>query len=282
MSTFADRILRGTDPDDIVAAVKELAAESMAEIESSLPRAMSGDRRHVRVYVHAFRALNDSMLDAIEKQGKLAEAASGRTAIAQQAEVLRSLQAAGASSWQRALLDEAALHAPFSEWVRIMGSGPGASLWAVKSLRDLMPSLPPVPTPEALIRSDLDLDDRQVARLFRVVIDELQEGHDPLGRLRIAMGLNETELASLFGVSRQAISRWHDRDVPAVHREKLATVGEIADLLTTQLKPERIPGVVRRPSPAYGGHSILDAIAADDQEHVLSELREAFDWSVAA
>jgi hypothetical protein len=45
---------------------------------------------------------------------------------------------------------------------------------------------------------------------------------------------------------------------------------------------DRIPGVVRRPGPAYGGRSALDAIAGDDQELVLAELRDAFDWAAAA
>lgn len=282
MSKITYRILRGTDPEDIVAAVKELAGESMEEIDSSLPRALTGERSHVRTYTHAFRTLNDKMLEAMKRQSEPVTASSSQAAIAETAESGRTLQSVHALTWQRALLDEAALRAPFSQWVRIMGPGPGASLCAVESLRELMPSLPSLPAPDALIRSDLDFDDKQVARFFRAVIDELQEGIDPLGRLRILMGLNETELAGLFGVSRQAVSRWDEGGVPAAHREKLATLGEITDLLSTQLKPERIPGVVRRPSPAYGGRSILDAIAADDQDRVLSELRDAFDWSVAA
>lgn len=61
----------------------------------------------------------------------------------------------------------------------------------------------------------------------------------------------------------------------------LATIGEIADLLAAKLKADRIPGVVRRPASAYGNRSALDAIADDEQELVLAELRDAFDWSAA-
>ncbi len=66
------------------------------------------------------------------------------------------------------------------------------------------------------------------------------------------------------------------------HVTSLATLGEIADLLAARLKRDRIPGVVRRAAEAYGGRSILQAIGDSDEELVLDELRDAFDWSAAA
>jgi hypothetical protein len=57
---------------------------------------------------------------------------------------------------------------------------------------------------------------------------------------------------------------------------------EIADLLAARLRRDRIPDVVRRPAPAYGGRSILQAIGDGDEELVLDELREAFDWAPGA
>jgi hypothetical protein len=55
---------------------------------------------------------------------------------------------------------------------------------------------------------------------------------------------------------------------------------EITDLLAARLKRDCIPGVVRRAAPAYGGRSILQAIG--DEELVLDELRDAFDWAATA
>jgi hypothetical protein len=72
------------------------------------------------------------------------------------------------------------------------------------------------------------------------------------------------------------------RGVPGERQEKLATLDAIVDLLTAKLKPDRIPGVVRRPSAAYGNRSILEAIVASDEALVLDELRSAFDWAAAA
>ena len=42
---------------------------------------------------------------------------------------------------------------------------------------------------------------------------------------------------------------------------------------------DRIPDVVRRAAPAYGGRSILQAIGDGDEELVLDELRNAFNWA---
>jgi transcriptional regulator with XRE-family HTH domain len=98
----------------------------------------------------------------------------------------------------------------------------------------------------------------------------------------VAFSLTRTELARLFGVRRQALDQWESRGLPSVRQEKLATLGAIADLLTAKLKRDRIPGIARRSTPAYGGRSLLDAIADGDEELVLSELRDAFDWSTAA
>jgi len=49
-----------------------------------------------------------------------------------------------------------------------------------------------------------------------------------------------------------------------------------------KLKGDRVPGVVRRPASAYRGRSVLAAIADDEQDLVLGELRDTFDWAAAA
>ena len=102
-----------------------------------------------------------------------------------------------------------------------------------------------------------------------------------LGRIGEVFGLSQVELAALFGVRRQAVDQWTVRGVPAARQEKLATVGAIADLLEATLKVDRIPGVVRREATAYSGRSALGAIGDDDQDLVLAELRDAFDWGTS-
>jgi hypothetical protein len=90
--------------------------------------------------------------------------------------------------------------------------------------------------------------------------------------------LSETELGRLFGVSRQAVGQWRERGVPSNRKAKVATVAAIADLLGHRLKPERIPGIARRPADAYGGLSMLEMIERDRQDELQAEIRRSFDW----
>src|SRR3954454_12542868 len=92
-----------------------------------------------------------------------------------------------------------------------------------------------------------------------------------------ALELSETELGRLFGVSRQAVGQWRERGVPSNRMAKLATVAAICDLLEHRLKPERIPGIARRPAGAYGGLSMLKMIERDRQDELQALIRHSFD-----
>jgi hypothetical protein len=91
--------------------------------------------------------------------------------------------------------------------------------------------------------------------------------------------LSETELGRLFGVSRQAVGQWRDRGVPSNRMAKVTTVAAIGDLLRHRLKPERIPGIARRPASAYGGLSMLEMIERDRQDQLQAQVRQSFDWA---
>ena len=91
--------------------------------------------------------------------------------------------------------------------------------------------------------------------------------------------LSETELGRLFGVSRQAVGQWRERGVPSNRMAKVATVAAICDLLQHRLKPERIPGIARRPADVYGGLSMLAMIQRDRQDELQALIRHSFDWA---
>jgi DNA-binding XRE family transcriptional regulator len=262
--------------------VKQVAREALAEIEGSLPRALAGDRRQVHLYVAAYRRLADQVLGAVgEARPDLILFDERNRAVA----VVEFKGPGGRPAetpWFRAALEQSAMSAPFSDWVGQMGVGKGTGVAFVALVRETLPGVEPLhPGPKRRL-PDWDLDIPDVLRFYRAVVDELEQAEMPLERVQAALGLSRTEFAALFGVRRQALDYWEATGVPAERQEKLATVEEIADLLVAKLKDERIPGVVRRSSSAYGGRSALDAIAEGDQELVLAELRDAFDWAAAA
>lgn len=283
VSDTTERILTGSDPAGVARAAREVAAAAVQEIEANLPRAVKGERRQLRAYVLTYRELVSRVLEAIGKERPDLIDIGGEGAR------VFFVQANTASKddrqrvpWLKEVLNREAMSVPFTDWVGTLGAGRGTAVAMVAVLREMLPDAQPLPPPDERRLPEWDLKADGVVRFYRAVLDELESSEAPLDRIRTVFGLSRTELAGLFGVRRQALDRWAARGVPAERQEKLATIGEIADLLAANLKEDRIPGVVRRPSPAYGERSALAAIAEDEQNLVLGELRDAFDWASAA
>lgn len=278
----ADRLLSEATASGVARAAVRLAGETVERLEAALPRALSGDRQQVRAYVHAYRELTDRMLHSVSdaRPDLIVFDDQHRVLVAVEAKV-RGRQPATVS-WVKAALEQEAMSAPFSDWVGTLGPGRGTAVAIAASLRVTLPGTEPLARPRRRRLPRWQLSDGDVVRFYRAVVDELSREEAPLDHIAAVLDLTQTELAALFAVRRQAIDQWHARGVPAERQEKLATIGEIADLLAAKVKRDRIPGVVRRSAPVYGGRSALEAIAAGDEERVLSELRDAFDWAVAA
>lgn len=262
VSKDAGAILTSASSRDVLVALERLAGDSLGDIERSLSDALAGDRSRVRAYVVAYLRLVDLVSEV----------------------VIQSRPTAGLTDapWFRAALEQGAMHAPFTSWVGHAGPGRGAGLALVASVREILPGVRPLSPTQRGDSPSWNVDARSTIAFYRAVVDELERADAPLVRVREALGLSRTEFAVLFGIRRQALDHWEAGGVPADRREKLATVEAIADLLIAKLKRERIPAVVRRAGSAYGGRSALEAIAGDEHELVLVELRDAFDWATAA
>ena len=100
---------------------------------------------------------------------------------------------------------------------------------------------------------------------------------EPLERLMSLWGLSAAGAARLFGVSRQAFSKWLDTGPPADRADHIAAVDDITGLLDRYVKRERIPAVVRRPADGLGGRSVIEALGAGDYDEATELMRDAFD-----
>jgi DNA-binding XRE family transcriptional regulator len=261
VSKVAEQMLVGS-PAKAAAAAMKIAGEAVDEIEATLPAAITGDRQQLSLYVGAVNLMTERLLKA---------AREARPEIASKSPL-----------WAKAMLQGEAINAPFSTWVGVMGPGKGVTLTVVSLLRQTLPDTEPLKLPPRRRLPDWDLEDRDVVRFYRAATEVLEKAEAPLERIRRVLDLNRTELAALFGVSRQAVERWEAQGVPSERQDKLSTIGAIVDLLGAQLKPDRIAGVARRPAPAYGDRSIVEAIAAGEEDLALSELRDAFTWAGTA
>lgn len=262
MTTLADYLLDAMPPKQVADAMAKMAEEAVDQIDRSLARALAGDPSQVRIYVDAYCVLSERAIEAVEHSGRKSSQPN--------------------VPWMRSMLAGEAMSAPFSHWVGRFGAGRGTAVAIVALLREALPGTKPLSVPARHTLPAWKIEDTDVVRFYRAVSESLEGSEAPLERIRSVLGLSRTDLAGLFGVKRQALERWDTHGVPAERQKKLATLSAIADLLTAQLKDDRIPGVVRRKALAYGNRSILEAIAAGDEEAVLDELRSAFDWASAA
>jgi predicted transcriptional regulator len=117
--------------------------------------------------------------------------------------------------------------------------------------------------------------DRFVAELdrFRIGVS--------LARTLSVWQLSQSEAARLFGVSRQAVSKWLEQGLPADRVEAIADLAAATDLLVRYLKRDRIPAVVRRAMPALEGRSLLDMLGEGKSREALEACRAMFAFDQA-
>lgn len=118
-------------------------------------------------------------------------------------------------------------------------------------------------------------------------LDEFSEQLDrqrnaaALERVLTVWGLNQSDAARIFGVSRQAISKWLAQGVPAERAEAVADIAAATDLLMHHLKRDRIPAVVRRRAAALGNRSLLAMLERQSFREVLEACRDMFAFGEA-
>lgn len=114
---------------------------------------------------------------------------------------------------------------------------------------------------------------------LRAVTDELDRAVrvNPLERLTRLWGLSNAEAARMFGVSRQAFSKWFDNGVPSDRATAVADLGAATDLLDRRIKRERIPAVVRRPAALLEGRSLYDLAREGRHAEVRRAVTEMLD-----
>ncbi len=108
-----------------------------------------------------------------------------------------------------------------------------------------------------------------------------RRGGQSLARTLAVWDLNQSQAAKLFGVSRQALSKWLVQGVPGERAEAVADLAAATDLLVHHLKRDRIPAVVRRAIPVLGDQSLLDLLFAGATASVLQACRDMFSFERA-
>jgi hypothetical protein len=256
--------------------VDGFAGGTVRALDELLPDALGGRRQAVRGYVEEYRALTDQVLGAVRDARP--DLVVIRDDVFWVVDAKREISKFGTTVFQRAAID-----APFSPWVELVGGGYGVALELVSRVRSALITLDPLPLPKGKSAlPDWRLDDLAVRRFTRLVIQALDEDEPPLRRIVDTFGLTTSELGRLFGVSRQAAAQWLEQGAPPARQGKVVTVAEIADVLGRRLKGPRLAGIVRRGAESFDGASMLELIADNQEDRVLESVRKSFEYATTA
>jgi len=179
------------------------------------------------------------------------------------------------------ILDAMVADVPSSALLNRFGLGRGMSLNLLQCVRSALPHGPgafdvPAGFPDLPEGADVE----RFRRMCEVAVRKMRP---PLSYVASQFGLTRQELASLFGVSRQAVDEWESRDrVPNRHAQKLADLVAVAELLDRKLKPGRLQLLVRQPSPAFDGATFLDMVRNNRTSDIRRQTEEALDWAATA
>jgi len=241
--------------EELAAAVAQLDPAALDSFEDVTRRALAGSLAACSAYVRSLRMFVDEVSGEIDPHG--------------------TLQSTG---FHESLLLRG-LIAPMSGWVVSFGFGQGVAVSVAASARELAGIGPPIAAPAGLAPEVAQAD---VVEFERRVLATLRlDDMDPLAAISREFGLNKAELGELFGVSRQAVAEWSVKGVPSARVRDVSNVMKVASILSRKLKPGRAAFVVRRPAPALGGRSLLDALG-EDPKQALAAVERAFDWSGVA
>jgi hypothetical protein len=248
------RIVDASTPEELAEAAAVLDPEAVGAFEFVTPRALAGSSEACSAFVRSLRVYVEEVAADVDPRGQLRQAGYHEVLL------LRGLSA------------------PMTGWVGSFGFGRGIAASIAACARELVPDSSPIATPSGLAA---DVAGADLCEFQRRVLATLRLEDDPLVVVGRELQLSKAELGGLFGVSRQAVSEWMDKGVPSARLRDVSQVLKAVSILSRKLKPGRTGLVVRRPAPALGGRTLLEAMH-DDPDKVLSAIEESFDWSGVA
>ncbi len=160
------------------------------------------------------------------------------------------------------------LQVAFSGW-RLRLGRQGVWIAMVDRLREIASEygvvdvVPLAPSRATASPHPLGVGHRASAELFTLIADELKRmvgDQSALNEIRDVLRLSETELGELLKVRRQAVAQWRRRGIPSERADEIDQHRQLCRYLTTVIRPERIPAVVRRSVPQLEGRTWLEAL----------------------
>jgi transcriptional regulator with XRE-family HTH domain len=268
------RALRADSADECAKELKRVS-EQFHAFREAIPHALRGEWPAVTVLVHRWHTLVEQVLETAT--GELPDLVQRIDDGFGMRTVSRTLSREPVRFLYQLISD-----VPFSPVLTQFGQDVGVGVVAIGAVRLLLPGWPALRFAESPGWPDLP-DGTDTNRYRRLVDLAIRSTQLPLARIKDLFGLNNSEVAELFGVTRQAVDQWEQiGEVPASRREKLANLLSVGELLERKLTPGRLPLVARRRADTYGGRTMLDMVSADRDAELRDLTERAFDWAATA
>jgi len=102
-----------------------------------------------------------------------------------------------------------------------------------------------------------------------------------LEELQTTLALRTSDLAKLLDVSREAVRQWMTGSpISTDHWSTIDRLHEVQSQLKQYFRLEAIPGLVRRPIPAFNGLTPLQLLAAGREGELVARYRRVFEGGV--
>jgi bifunctional DNA-binding transcriptional regulator/antitoxin component of YhaV-PrlF toxin-antitoxin module len=109
--------------------------------------------------------------------------------------------------------------------------------------------------------------------------EALAPKQDLIGEIQEILGLSQAETAAIFSVSQSTIALWRSSGIPKRRLASVERLHDLALLLRKELKPSRIPEIVRTKDGWLGDRTVIEVIQAEGVAPIYGYLARLFEYN---
>jgi bifunctional DNA-binding transcriptional regulator/antitoxin component of YhaV-PrlF toxin-antitoxin module len=109
--------------------------------------------------------------------------------------------------------------------------------------------------------------------------EALEGEQDLIAEIQGILQLSQTEIATIFGVSQSMIASWRASGIPKSRLANVERLHDLALLLRKELKPSRIPELVRKKDAWLGDRTVIEVIQAEGVAPIYDYLARLFKYN---
>ena len=102
---------------------------------------------------------------------------------------------------------------------------------------------------------------------------------DLLVEIQEILGFSQDEIAALFRIDQSTLALWRDSGIPKSRLAEVERLHDLAQLLYKELKPSRIPEIIRTKDAWLGNRTVIEVIRAGGVAPIYGYLARLFEYN---